>query len=198
MKKLVILLTLMVICFASFGQSIKRTSGSLSFLKSVNVIGVTFTYDNMRVGKLAEEEYVSKKMSEYNKKRDGLGDEWKVSWIGDRESKFEPKFLELFSKYIGDKDLLVNNSGSEYEIVVNADFIEPGFNVGVARKNASIDLTCRFIKKTDGSEIAVIIVKDASANNFWGGDFDIGFRVQESFAKAGRELAKFMIKDAKL
>jgi hypothetical protein len=152
----------------------------------------------MKVGKLTEEEYVSKKMGEYNKKRDGWGDEWKGSWVGDRSSKFEPKFLELFTKYIGDKDLSINNSGSEYEMVINADFIEPGFNVGVARKNSSIDLTCRFIKKADGSEMAVVIVKDASANNFWGGDFDIGFRVQESFAKAGRELAKFIIKEAKL
>jgi len=41
-------------------------------------------------------------------------------------------------------------------------------------------------------------VENSAANNFWGGDFDIGYRVQESFAKAGRELAEFMIKDAKL
>jgi len=198
MKKLLISLFLMFLCFGAYSQSIKRTSGSLAFLKTTKVIGVTFTYNNLSVGKLTEEEYVNKKMSEYNKQREGWGDEWKLAWIGDRKDKYEPKFLELFSKYIGEKGVTVGTSDCAYEMVVNTDFIELGFNVGVARKNASVSITCKFINKADGSEVGVVTVENSAANNFWGGDFDIGYRVQESFAKAGRELAEFMIKDAKL
>ncbi|MDD2503930.1 MAG: hypothetical protein PHG58_08810 [Clostridia bacterium] len=198
MKKLFISFFLIAFCFSANGQSIKRTSGSLGFLKSEKVVGITFTYENMRVGKLTEEEYVRKKMGEYNEKRMGWGDEWKEAWIRDRAERYEPKFIELFSKYIGEKGISVDNTRADYEISVNADFIEPGFNVGVARRNASVNLTCRFVNKSDGNEVAVVTIVDASANNFGGGDFEVGFRVQESFAKAGREFAKFLIKEGKL
>ncbi len=198
MKKILMSVLILFIGFGAFGQSIKRTSGSLDILKTTKTIGVSFTYENMKVGKITEERYVKEKITAYNSKKQGQGDEWYKAWLSDRVERFEPKFMELFAKYLKEKG--VNAILGEGEIVmkVNVDFIEPGFNIGITRKNAAIDFTCVFIDKTEGKEIATIVVKDASANSFSGNDYDVGFRVQESFAKGGRELAKFLIKESKL
>jgi hypothetical protein len=83
-------------------------------------------------------------------------------------------------------------------MVVNTHFIEPGFNVGVARKNASVSMTAKFFDSGTGQQLAVITVTNASANSFSGLDFDVAYRIQESYEKAGRELAKFLIKKLKL
>lgn len=197
MKKNILLTLILLIGVAAFGQSIKRTSGNLDVLKSTKSIGVSFTYDNMKVGKLDEERYVQEKISDYNKKKSGSGEAWHKEWLADRSERFEPKFIELFSKYLGEKGISANLGEGNILMKVNVDFIEPGFNVGVARRNASIDFTC-IITNSEGKEIAAIIVKESSANSFGGNDYDVGYRVQESFAKGGRELAKFMLKDARL
>lgn len=199
MKK-VITTFLLLSCIAtlSFAQSIVLTSGSVDFIKDQKVIDFSFSYEEMLVGKLTEQEYVDKKTSEYNKKEDGKGEEWKKAWYGDRAERFEPKFLELFDKYMSEVGIAAGTEGAKYRIEINTDFTEPGWNVGVMRQNASVDLSCKVKDIETGEQVASIKVRNASANNFWGTDFTSGYRVQETYAKAGRELAKFLIKKAKL
>lgn len=191
---------LLLSCIAtlSFAQSIVLTSGSVDFIKDQKVIDFFFTYDEMLVGKLTEQEYVDKKTSEYNKKEDGKGEQWKAAWYGDRKERFEPKFLELFDKYMNEVGIAAGTEGAKYRIEINTDFTEPGWNVGVMRQNASVDLSCKVKDIETGEQVASIRIRNASANNFWGTDFTSGYRVQETYAKAGRELAKFLIKKAKL
>lgn len=197
MKKILLFTLISLIGVVASGQSIKRTSGNLDVLKSTKSIGVSFTYENMKVGKMDEKTYVQEKISDYNKKESGSGEEWHKKWLADRGERFEPKFVELLSKYLGEKGISANLGEGDILMKINVDLIEPGFNVGVARRNASVNFTC-IITTPDGKEIASVIVKEASANSFTGYDFDVGYRVQESFAKGGRELAKFMIRDARL
>lgn len=199
MKK-VIATFLLLSCIAtlSFAQSIVLTSGSVDFIKDQKVIDFFFSYEEMLVGKLTEQEYVDKKTSEYNKKEDGKGEEWKAAWYGDRKERFEPKFLELFDKYMNEVGIAAGTDGAKYRIEINTDFTEPGWNVGVMRQNASVDLSCKVKDIETGEQVASIRIRNASANNFWGTDFTSGYRVQETYAKAGRELAKFLIKKAKL
>ncbi|MDR1121928.1 MAG: hypothetical protein LBM08_13550 [Dysgonamonadaceae bacterium] len=201
MKKL--LITLIACCFTAslFSQKITVTSGSVDFIRNQKVVQLIFTYEDMVVGRMTESEYMEKKISDYNAKEPGRGDIWKKAWIGDREERFVPKFMELFDKYLekyGIESGYSDSQGAEYRIEINTDFTEPGFNVGVVRKNAAIDLTCKVYKIATGEEVATIRVRNASANNFLGTDFDAGFRIQECYAKAGRELAQFFIKKAKL
>ena len=94
--------------------------------------------------------------------------------------------------------ITTGTEGAQYRIEINTDFTEPGWNVGVMRQNASVDLSCKVKKIETGEQVASIRIRNASANNFWGTDFTSGYRVQETYAKAGRELAKFFIKKAKL
>lgn len=98
---------------------------------------------------------------------------------------------------MGEKGITSGTEGVNYVIEINTDFTEPGWNVGVMRQNASVDLSCKVKKIDTGEQVASIKIRNASANNFWGTDFTSGYRVQETYAKAGRELAKFFIKDRK-
>jgi hypothetical protein len=201
MKKLFI--TFLAGCFAMplLAQKITITSGSVDFVKNQKVLQFVFTYENMRVGKMTEPEYIKKKVSDYNEKEAGRGERWQESWVRDREERFVPKFTELFDKYLEKYGIVAGGNaaeGAEYRIEVNTDFTEPGFNVGVVRRNAEIDLTCKVYNIATGEEVAVIKVIKSSANSFIGADFDTGYRIQECYAKAGRELAQFFIKKAKL
>lgn len=199
MKKVIItLFVLFGVLSFSYSQSIVVTSGSVDFIKGESVIQFTFSYNEMLVGKLTESEYVNKKVIDNNEKEAGKGDEWKKAWIDDRKERFEPQFLELFDKYMEEKGIKSGTEGANYVIEINTDFTEPGWNVGVMRQNASIDLSCKVKNIATGEQVASIKIRNASANNFWGTDFTSGYRVQETYAKAGRELAKFFIKKAKL
>lgn len=198
MKKILIFSMFLFISLSFYAQNITLTSGSLDPLKGEKVIKFEFTYEEMVVGKLTEQEYVDKKVADYNEKEAGKGDAWRENWIEDRTNRFEPKFLELFDKYMQEVGVASGDEGANYVIVLNTEFTEPGFNVGVVRRNASINMSGKILHIESGDQIASIKIKNASANSFSGMDFDSGFRIQESYAKAGREFAKFLIKKGKI
>lgn len=199
MKKLLFLLAGSLLTMSLSAQKITVASGSVAPLKDQKVIHFTYTYDDMRVGKMSETEYVEKKTGEYNEKEPGRGDYWAVAWQEDRPMRFQPKFEELFDKYMEDYGVLAGpEDQAVYCVEINTDFTEPGFNVGVMRRNASIDLTCRVVKIDTGEQVAVVKIVGSSANNFMGTDFDTGFRIQECYAKAGREFAQFLVKTNKM
>lgn len=198
MKKLLFLAALLCASAGAYSQKIKLEKGTLDFLKSEKSFSAAFTYENMNVGKMKEADYIQKKTNEYNQKEAGKGDRWAEAWVNDRATRFEPKFIELFNKYMAEVSGPAIATDGKYLMTVNTYFSEPGFNVGVARKNSAVSVTCTFTNKETGEEMAVISVDNASANNFFGTDFDTGYRLQESYAKAGRELAQFLIKKMKL
>jgi len=194
MKKL-FLFAFICLSTSIYAQSIKLVSGKLDFLKSEQKLDIKFTYDHLRVGKLTEEEYVTKKMAD-TEKRGKDPEIWRRGWIADRQNTYEPKFIELFDKRMAPAGIEISSDGN-YLMIIQTDFIEPGFNVGVARKNASINFTATFIEKETGNGIAKITVFNSSANDFWGTDFDAAYRIGECYAKGGRELGAFIVKKLK-
>jgi hypothetical protein len=190
MRKIGILLFI-ILSTNVFAQKIKVTSGKTDFLKSEQSIDIAFTYNDLKVGKLTEEEYIQKKKGD---KGDDF-EAWQKSWINDRETRYEPKFKELFEKYMEGK--LSFDSEAKYVMSVNTHFIEPGFNVGVWRQNAAVSLGITILDKETDAEVATISIEKSSANDFLGTDFDAGYRISECYAKAGRELAKFLKKKLK-
>ena len=178
---------------AGFAQKIKVTSGDLDFLKGQNTLNVEYTYDNMAVGKFdTEDEYVEKKVTELNDKEAGKGDEWHKNWLKDREERYKPKFEELMNKGLEDNNLKVGDyPDAEYTMIVATTFTEPGFNVGVVRKSASVDYEISFVKTGTEAAIAEMTLTGSPGSGGMGYDFDSGFRIQESYAKAGKELAAY-------
>lgn len=198
MKFTVLLGLGVLIGFAGYTQKIKVTSGELDFLKGQSTINVVYSYDNMGVGKFdKEEDYIAKKVEDYNKKEAGKGDEWRENWIGDREARFEPKFEELINKNLEKSSVKVGDfPDAEYTMLVNTTFTEPGFNVGVARKNAYTDYEVVFIANDTQEEVATMTIIKSPGLGAMGYDFDSGLRIQESYAKAGKELGQYLAKTA--
>ena len=201
MKKIKLLSVIFVFVVFSgntFGQKIKVTKGDLNFLKGVKELKLQYSYDNMNVGKYSEEDYIAKKKSEYNKSEDGRGDKWEKMWIEDRETKFEPKFEELFVKYISngaDADAS-QHADAEYTMILHTYFTEPGYNIGISSAPASINCEVIFVKTSNPDEIiATIDIKKSPGRSSTGAGWDTGGRIKEAYAKAGKELSKFLLKN---
>ncbi len=171
-------------------QRIRITEGTLEDFRKEKSVNVEFTYDNMRVGKFDKEaDYVASKKEEYNKKEPGRGDTWANSWVSDRAYRFEPKFNELFQKY----SELSPKKDARFTLIFHTTSTEPGFNVGVWKKNAEIDAEVWIVETSNRDHIlAKIQVQKAPGRSFWGADFDTGERLAEAYAAAGKALGKFL------
>lgn len=179
--------------FTVYGQKLKP-SGNLAELKSAKEYKLEFLYENIQVGKFKDEEdYIAKKVAEYDEKEPGRGDKWKKAWKDDREARYHVKFEELFNKYLegrgvkGGRDIESGNV-----IKVYTKFIEPGFNVGVMRQNAYVSMNLVFFK--DGKEVGQLSVEKSPGGTAFGYDFDTGVRISEAYAKAGKEVGAYLAK----
>ncbi|ELR69019.1 hypothetical protein C900_05577 [Fulvivirga imtechensis AK7] len=195
-KTLLISGILLVSTVAAFAQKMKITSGDPGFLKGQKKINVVYDYSNMGVGKFdREEDYVKDKSEKLNEKESGRGDEWKKNWVADRKERFEPKFEELFNKQLEKVGVKVGQfDDAEYTLVLKTTYTEPGFNVGVVRKSAFTNLEAVFMQTGSEEPVMVIALEKSPGRDAMGYDFDTGYRIQESYAKAGKELGQFLVK----
>ncbi len=189
MKKLtgLILVTLLV-GLQTNAQKVKTTSGNSDILKPESSINIEFNYDDITVGKYKkEQDYITAKTEEYNKKEAGKGDAWAASWKNDREARYEPKFIELFKINSGMTVLKEAN----YTMIIKTLSIEPGWNIGISRKNAEIDLEVWIVEtKNKTNKLATFTINNVPGGTAFGYDFDTGLRISEAYAKAGKSLGK--------
>ncbi len=196
MKKtasLIIALTLSSFFLQADAQKIKTVSGNDDVLKSESTINIEFTYDDISVGKFADEkEYIKTKTAEYNAKEPGKGDTWAKNWINDRQTRYEPKFIELYtltSKKTISKD-------AKYTLIFKTKSIEPGYNIAGGmmiggRKNAQVDAEVWIVETANrDNKVCVVSILDVPGGTAFGYDFDTGLRISEAFANAGKKLAK--------
>ncbi|MCH5599866.1 hypothetical protein [Niabella ginsengisoli] len=189
-NSLFIFVILMIATTVVNAQKIKLNDGDKKVLSNETSVNIEFSYDNVSVGKFKnEEEYIAKKKEEYNKKEAGKGDKWAEDWKSDRNRAFEPQFIEQFLE----KSDLKNSKDAKYTLVFATTFIEPGFNVGVVRKNAYINATVTIAETANRNNIvATIDVEKSPGRDAMGYDFDTSWRISEAYAKAGKSLAKFL------
>lgn len=193
--KLLALALGLLLSFSGFSQSMKLASGKLDFLKGQKTINVVYVYDNMKVAKGTEEEYVNKKVTEHNQKEAGKGDKWKEAWISARQNRYQPKFEELINERLAEKGVKVGNfPTAPYTLIVRTTFTEPGFNVGVMRMPAYTNMEAVFVKTGTTAEEALITMTKSPGADAMGFDYDAGVRISESYAKAGKSLAAFLNK----
>lgn len=189
MKKITnLLLAVFLLGLQANAQRVKTTSGSDDILKPESSINIEFTYDNITVGKYKnEQDYITAKTEEYNKKEAGKGDAWAASWKNDRESRYEPKFLELFKETSG----MSVTKEAKYTMIVKTVSIEPGWNIGISRKNAEIDLEVWIVETANKTnKLASFTINNVPGGTAFGYDFDTGLRISEAYAKAGKSLGK--------
>ncbi len=189
MKKITgLLLFAFLFCLQMNAQRVKTTSGSDDILKSESSLNIEFNYDNLSVGKYKnEQDYIVAKTEEYNKKESGKGDAWAASWKNDRQARYEPKFIELF-KITSGMSIVTD---AKYTMIVKTVSIEPGWNIGISRKNAEIDLEVWIVETANKSnKLATFTINNVPGGTAFGYDFDTGLRISEAFAKAGKSLGK--------
>ncbi|MFW5793123.1 MAG: hypothetical protein ACOCWC_02475 [Bacteroidota bacterium] len=189
MKRTLLFVAVMLIASISFSQKIKLTEGKLTPLKGEDIVEVQFTYDDMRVGKMTEEEYVAQKMADADEKDGDGGERWHNAWTSDRDNRFEPKFIELFNKYAKKADIFIDDArdDTKYIMIVNTYFTEPGFNVGISSKPAFVSMTVTFVERDNpDTPIAVFDIIRARGS----AAFDAGHRIQEAYALAGKKFGK--------
>ena len=195
MKKILLLVSFL--CCMMYANAIKvRVTGDLSVLNTVKTATFRFTYDNMIVGKMTESDYLSKKVEEYNKKKEGRGDDYKRMWENDKKNIYPQEFLILMEKGCTLRgDSLPDN---KYTVLVNTTFFEPGFNVHVARKNAEISVDIKVVETANPSNVvAEVVILNSPGRTFMGDDYSVSSRVSEAYAKAGKEFAKQIKKSNK-
>jgi len=175
-------------------QAQEIVKGNLDFLKGVTEVNFSFLYNDMNVGKEGKEaNYIKKKKAEKDAKEPGKGDEWEKNWIEDRPRHYEPKFIQLFSKYTDMKN--GPDVKGKYTIVVDTKFLEPGYYVGVASGAAVLDLDITIYDAADMNKPLCKIKMDQVKGGK--GMFDNATRIGEAYAKAGKELGKFVAKKMK-
>lgn len=181
-------------------QKVELKSGALDFLKGESVVNAEYVYDGLMVGKQTEQAYIETKVAEGNKKEAGKGDQWLRAWKNDRAARFEPKFETLLNKQFTEKKIELRfgaSKAAKYTLLLKTTTIEPGWNVGVMRHDAEVSVTATFVETADRTkELAVVTVLKAPGRDAMGYDFDAGWRLQEAYAKAGKELGYFICKKA--
>lgn len=203
MKKLTWVLSLAaVFMLLSFfkvnAQKVKLETGDFSQLKGQTVLNVEYTYDNLKVGKKDENVYIKEKVADYNKDEPGKGDKWLTNWKNDRSTRYQPKFEGLMNEYMVEKGIKVGaDNKAKYTITVKTLMIEPGFNIGIMRQDAFINVEITLAETANPSGIlAKVTMDNVPGRTFGGYDFDTGVRIEEAYAKCGKELAKLILKKA--
>lgn len=188
--------------FAQFAGGGMRTilkKGDFSALAGENAALLTFSYENMVVGKFTEEKYVEKKRKEHNEKEAGKGDSWAEKWVAARANVYEPRFEELLNERLAKGKVALmagrDKESARYIIKVHTTDTEPGYNVGISRMPGYITATITLHEASKPDEVlAEVEIQRAPAQDAMGFDFDASGRIGEGYAKLGKEFGAWLTK----
>ncbi len=180
---------------SGFSQEVDIMKGELIFLKDEKTINIEFTYEKMMVGDDGKEEnYIKRKTTELNAKEAGTGDTWAIKWQEDKQMRYEPKFILGFTNLSG----MTVNKDAKYTMIFNTKALEPGYSIGVSKRNAGIDGTVTIVETANRTKIlAKLMVERPEENKFRGAAFDAGSRIADAYYLSGQKVAKFIKKNMK-
>ena len=187
------MIALLFISTDLIAQDVDIIKGNLVLLKNEKTINIEFTYDKMGVGDFNKEaDYIKTKKEEYNAKEAGTGDSWAIKWQEDKAMKYEPKFILGFTKT---SEMTVSKD-AKYTLIFNTKALEPGYNVGVSKKNAGIDGTVTIVETADRTKKVIVLSVDRPGENKWrGAAFDAGSRIADAYYLSGQKVGKFIKKN---
>ncbi|MBF4471251.1 hypothetical protein [Flavobacterium sp. HJJ] len=196
MKKIVF--ALLFVSSIMTAQDMDVVKGDFKNLKGITEYNLTFDYSNLKVDKFdTEEAFLLDKMKKREEK--GTDDDFKKSWFADRENRYEPKFIESFNKRFDKGEVKVGKdlTTAKYTMNVKTSWIYPGYNVGVMRQNAKIDVIITIFETANPSNVlASIQYEKVPGNGAMGYDYNSGYRISESYAKLAKEIATHIKKKA--
>lgn len=198
MKKFATLAILLLISTIAIGQKLKVQEGDLKNLKNIKVYAMQFDYTDVQIPKFDnEEDFLKDKMDKRDEKEAGDGERFKKSWFDDRPNRYHPKFIESFNKRFDDSAVQVQEEEADHIMKVHTTKLYPGYNVGIVRHNAEIDVTIAVFEKGNESNILFAgSYKDVRGAGAFGNDFNSGYRISECYAKLAKTFAKDLKKKA--
>jgi hypothetical protein len=105
-------------------------------------------------------------------------------------------------KYFAEKGASAAKDANDakYTIVVRTVMTEPGFNIGVMKQDPFCNFEISWVETATGKVMAKGILNRVAGQKAFGGDFDFDptNSIEESYAKAGKVVAKTMLKAMKL
>jgi hypothetical protein len=198
MKTIKILLTFSFILsglLTGFAQEVDLTRGDLSVLKGETSINFEFTYEKMAVGDFSKEaDYIKKRIEELNAKEPGSGEKWVAEWEDQKKNYFGDKFMLGFTK----QNKMTYSKDAKYTLIFNTKALEPGYQVGISKRNAGVDGTVTLIEtgKPD-KKLAVLFVERAPETKWRGAAFDAKSRIGDAYYMNGQKVGKFIEKNSK-
>lgn len=176
-------------------QEVTLTKGNLEFLKGEKTINIEFVYDKLKIDDYGKEEnFIKIKKAEKDAKEPGGGEKWLKEWEDDKKNKFEARFILRF----GENGKIAFNKESKYTLVFSTLYMEGGYSVGVAKKNAVIDAQAWIIETGKPDKKLAMFVIDRAPESMWrGAAFDSGDRISQAYMLAAKQLAIFIKKETK-
>ncbi len=200
MKK-TITAVLFLFTVAMFGQKLKVQEGNIKNLSGITEYNLEFDYTDVQIPKYdSEEEFLADKAKKREEKEPGLGEKFKKTWFTDREEFYEPKFIESFNKRFT-KGTIVNadkeNTEAEYTMLIHTTKLYAGYNVGIVRHNAEIDVIVTVFETANPDNVLFSgKYLDVQGSGAMGYDFNSGYRISECYAKAAKSFAGYLKKKA--
>lgn len=178
-----------------FSQEVDITKGDLSILKGETTINFEFTYEKMAVGDFSKEaDYIKKRIEELNAKEPGSGDKWVVEWEEQKKNYFGDKFILGFTK----QNKMTYSKDAKYTLIFNTKALEPGYQVGISKRNAGVDGTVTLIETgKPEKKLAVLFVERAPETKWRGAAFDAKSRIGDAYYMDGQKVGKFIEKNSK-
>ncbi len=198
MKTIKICLTFSFILFGmltGFAQEVDLTKGDLSILKGETTINIELTYEKMSVGDFSKEaDYIKKKKEENNEKDQGSGEIWARKWEEDKVKLFGAKFILGFTKL----SKMTISIDAKYTLIFNTKALEPGYSIGISKRNAGVDGTATIIETAKRDKKLIVLSVERPAENKWrGAAFDAGSRIADAYYLDGQKVGKFIVQNNK-
>jgi len=196
MKNVFLLLVTLVFAVTLNAQKVKLVEGKLGFLKDQSELKVEFTYNNMKIGKTTSQDYVNDKVSDKNKDEAGAGDEWLLKWQNDLDTTFPSHFIKHFNVMISKDNVKLSRDNDEanYILVVNTNFIEPGYNVGISSKRASANMEVNIVSKDNPDEVlATFSISKSPGTSMFGSSYSASDRIAGCYENAATRLAGYFM-----
>ena len=202
MKQVVVAL----VFFASsmmIAQKMEVEKGDFAFLNGQTTVNVEFDYSKLTLMKenKTEAQYISERAADLNEKNKGVGDVWKKKWEGAKTAIWNPKFLELVNIVLAKKDKNLSFqedlTSAKYTLIVQATWIFPGWDAMVMKQPAKVSTTLKFVETANRSNVVLEISTKEAPGDQWGNNFSNESRIGEGFAKTGKSLAGYIIKNTK-
>jgi len=201
MKKQLILFAFLLSTVVIDAQKMKDVEGKFKNLKGIATYNLEFDYSDVQIPKFdSEEDFLKDKMDKREKKEAGAGEVFKKSWFADRADRYEPKFIESFNKRFENAKVRVDKgfADAKYTIKIHTVRLYPGYNVGVVRRNAEIDVLITVYETANSSNI-LLSGKYSKVQGYgaMGNDYNSGYRISECYTKLAKNIAKGIFKASK-